>query len=556
VVVYALTLAASAELGQAESFVPADVIRVTLSGDRTVIQLGTHRALVEGHAVLQASGPSLPLGQVVVHADRLESTAQGQEATVSAKGAKLLYGPALVAGADLWLDVGKGEFRLDQARGYMVLPRPPTAICPGTPTAYFAGRRVAKTGSVSYVLGASMTLCDRDDPHYQIRARRIKFDEGTGEIIMDHAKLRLYGLDIPLVPWVKYGVGPSGQRRGIATSTPGYSSREGWYLPVARRFTGLDEPWTVATSLHITARKGIIGTVWAERTVDDGVWSLRASRKEWVTDKLEDRLGLSRLPEVGYERALTPTGHDGRLILDLTAGNYKEDLETQHRGQPPRPQICEQRVMGSLEYVAHSAQFEARRGNWYGATGRLGAYSSGDRYADLEVFAGIGGRLGDCAKSHLTVRHHFTGGETPFLFDDVDMKTELDPGLSLQLNEKWGINGWGRFDLHKEDLRDYEISLRRRLHCLSWDLYYRAVGNNVGMRVNLNGLTGDTEPFVAKSAFQAQMEEEGLSVRPATLEQLEQHWRAAKTRAPPATAAVTPKLAPASPAGAAPTVQP
>lgn len=555
-VVYALTLAASMELADAEPFVPADAIRVTLSGDRTVIHLGDYSARVEGHAVLRAFGPSLPLGQIVVHADRLESKAQGnRETTVSATGAKLLYGPALVAGEELWLDTASGQFRLDRGRGYMALPRPADALCPGTPTAYFTGRQVAKKGPVSYILNGTLTLCDREDPHYAIRAQRIKFDERTGDVIVDHAKLHLYGLDIPLVPWVRYGIGPGGRRKGIVASTPGYSSREGVYVPFTHRFSGLQDPWTVATSFRVTVRQGIIGSLWADRPTDGGVLSMRVSRKEWVTDKLEERLGLWRLPEVSYERALVPAGRDGSLTLSLSAGSYREDLETQHRGQPPRPRVCQQRVMGSLQYVAHSAQFQAERGNWYGATGRLGAYSTGDRYQDLEVFAGAGGRLADCAKGYLTLRHHFVGGQTPFLFDDVDMRTELDPGLDLQLTSKWGIHGWGRLDLNNEDLRDYEVSLRRRMHCLSWDLYYRAVGNNVGVRVNLNGLTGDTEPFVAKSAFQAQMEQEGLSVRPATLQQLQDHPRPGASRAPPA-AAVTQELAPASVTGATPTVQP
>lgn len=555
-VVYALTLAASVKLADAGPFVPADAIRVTLSGDRIVVHVGDYSTLVEGDAVLNATGPSLPLGQVVVHADRVGSTAQGSRATVSATGAKLLYGPALLAGDRLWLDAASGEFRLDDARGYMVLAPAPTTMTPGNPTAYFQGRRVAKTGSVAYILNGRMTLCDREEPHHEIIARRIKFDERTGDIIVDHAKLRLYGLTIPLVPWVKYGVGPGGPGRGIGASTPGYSSREGLYLPLDRKLGGLDDPWRAGTALRVTARQGVVGSLWADRTVGAGTLSARLSRKEWVADDLEDRLGLYRLPEINYQRPLTALESDGRFDLTLSLGSYKEDLETQHEGEPVRPRVYEQRALASLGYVAHSARYRARRGDWYGATGRLSAYSTGDRYRELELFAGLGGRLADFARGHATLRHHFASGQTPFLFDDVDIKTELDSGLNVRLDEKWCVSGWGRYDLDEDRLRDYEVSLRRRMHCLTWDVYYQAIGDRVGVRVNLNGLTGDTEPFQAKSAFQAQMEQEGLTVRPATLQQLRGHPRPGATRAPPATAPSTMESATAAPIAAAPTVQP
>jgi hypothetical protein len=555
-VVYALTLAASMELADAGPFVPADTIHVTLAGDRTVIHLGDYSALVEGHAVLNASGPSLPLGQVVVHADRVESQAHGTKAIVAATGAKLLYGPALLAGDRLWLDAASGEFSLDNARGYMVMSPAPTTTDPGTPTAYFHGRKIAKTGPVSYIANGSMTLCDRDDPHYRITARRIKFDDRTGEVVVDRAKLHLYGLSIPVVPWAKYGVGPSGPERGIGTSTPGYSSREGLYLPLDKRFSGIDNPWDVATAMRVTVRQGVVGSLWAERTEGAGQWAMRLSRKEWVPDKIEDRLELNRLPEVSYERALTPKSGANSVNLTLSAGSFKENLATRHVGEPPRPEVYEQRALAAVAFVAHSASYRMRRGNWYGATGRVSAYSTGDRYQDLELFTGAGGRISDGARGYLTLRHHLIGGETPFLFDDVDMKTEVESGLNLRLTDKWGFAGWGRFDTHDEDLRDYEVSLRRRMHCLTWDVYYHAVGDRIGVRVNLNGLTGDTDPFVAKSKFQAEMEQEGLSVRPATLEQLQAHPRPGTTRAPPADAPVTQESASAATATPAPTVQP
>jgi hypothetical protein len=90
--------------------------------------------------------------------------------------------------------------------------------------------------------------------------------------------------------------------------------------------------------------------------------------------------------------------------------------------------------------------------------------------------------------------HHFLGGETPFQFDAVDLQTELRPALKARLTETWRLSASGRWDLDTRRLRDYYLELGKRMHCLTWSVFYRFIGGSVGLRLDLNGLTGDTDP--------------------------------------------------------------
>jgi len=121
-------------------------------------------------------------------------------------------------------------------------------------------------------------------------------------------------------------------------------------------------------------------------------------------------------------------------------------------------------------------------------------YDDGDQFSDIKVEAGAGGRLAENVKGSLTLTHHFLGGQSPFEFDDVDIKTEAYGTLKLACGDWWGLSGDARYDLDASSLRDYSLWLSRRTQYLTWSLGYDFSSKNVGVRVDINGLTGDTLP--------------------------------------------------------------
>jgi hypothetical protein len=492
-------------------------VHISVEGDWSRYTMDGQKATVRGDARIKVTSPQMGEQSAELRAEELQADFV-QHRFSADKGGRILAGPALIAGDKFTYDGARGELLMDRAQGYVALaPSPENPNQPG-PTAYFSGRRVVQTGRMAYLYGGRFTTCDRDDPHYYIGAKRIKYDTTDGKLTVNNAKLHLYGLSIPIAPWASTGLGGTTRQGGLPFGTPGYSSREGLYVPLSHSFSGPQADWALQADLMATRRLGVTGTAYAERKTDD--WELKAqvTRKEAVTDRLEDRLGVSRYPEISYTRHVTPPG-DGQAALsfNLSLGDYEEDLETPDKDTPPRPRVKEQRVLGAFTYVGNATQFQARRGDWYGLAGRLSHYSSGDTYGDLEAFLGAGFNLGWRVQAHATLRHHFISGETPFLFDDVDIKTELTGGATFGISDKWSFSGWGRYDLDKHDVRDYELSADLRQHCLTWGIYYRAVGDRVGLRVNLNGLTGGTRGFEAKSSLQAKMESEGLFIKPIAL---------------------------------------
>ena len=85
------------------------------------------------------------------------------------------------------------------------------------------------------------------------------------------------------------------------------------------------------------------------------------------------------------------------------------------------------------------------------------------------------------------------------MFDKVNIETELQPTLEARLSRRWATGARGWLDLDESKLRDYRLRLSRRSHCLTWSLEYGFVGERIGLRVDINGLTGNTAPHAQES---------------------------------------------------------
>lgn len=485
-----LALSAPGRAGPLTTGAPGDLpVRVEIAGDSIRYSVDRRRATLAGNVQVYVWAPGYMDSAIVVLADRV--TLEGSTITAP-DGARLTLGPALLRGEDLWFDAATQQFRLARPTGTLSLAYPGADPQAPIATVYFSGAEISRVGPAARVSRAHLTTCDRDKPHYDLSCREVTYDPVTGRLAVRNVALRLYGMTIPLAPSAKVRLGGPAREPGLAPPTPGYSSSEGLYLQHSLRLTDEDDVWNAATALRLSRRQGVTGVAWAAR--EAGPWDvdLRVGRREEVADNVSDRLALSRTPEVTFRYHLFERD-DPRAALDfsLSLGDFREDLLSRRdRDDPPRPRVHERRALGALSYVANASQQRLRTGDWYGATGRMSTYSSDDTFGDLELFAGVGGRLAGTLTGHATVRHHLTRGATPFLFDDVDIKTELQAGLSWALTDRWGLDGWGRYDLEGADMMDYQVGFSYRAHCLTWGLYYRNLGSRIGLRVDLNGLTG------------------------------------------------------------------
>jgi hypothetical protein len=121
---------------------------------------------------------------------------------------------------------------------------------------------------------------------------------------------------------------------------------------------------------------------------------------------------------------------------------------------------------------------------------RQSFYDTGDAYTVLGFGARQDWRLGPHWATSLRAFLHRTLGETPFSFDRVEIRAELQPGFAYRAGGT--TYSWlGRMDLDRRQLYDQEFAIARVFHCLEPRLSYRTRHRQIGLDVRVVGLQFD-----------------------------------------------------------------
>jgi hypothetical protein len=495
-------------------------VRITVDGERLTYGLSEGGwARLSGDVRVHVSSPELAAGELELHCGEVEVDLL--RGCLRAPGeVKLQAGPGLMAGQGLTMNARTQEFAMGSMSA--CVGQDNGRLRPGEPwpIIYASGQQVNRRGSVLIALRGKVTTCDRDHPHWSVGARKLIYNVNSGLLQMEHVDLHVLGVRIPVLPWAKLDLGPQKRRWGVNwNTTPGYESREGVFVPYSWRLTNLESPWDAGAYFHITAEQGLTGTVKAARSWGATDFDLRATRKEWMPDDITDQLELYRLPELSVTRYLCERDNCNReMRVDLRLGRYRETLvavgEDGGHADRLRKRVSGSRAGLAATYTVGAPDLLRHEGGWYGVSGRWAEYSTDEHYGDLELFAGGGAQLSPGFSAYGTLHHHLVTGSSPFLFDDVDIRTELAAGADWQIDRLWRLRGTARVDLDRGTTRDYELGLSRRFHCLTWGFTYRGIGNQLRLGVDLTGFSGDTRPYRAQSSLQRRLETEGLQLQP------------------------------------------
>lgn len=498
---------------------------VTISGDRVQYRDEMKAAEIVGNVRIYLEIEGELDQRAIIRADR--AAANLQSGQIEAQNGITVGTPqGVVTGEYLRFNARSGEFSLKDARSVV-------NVNPGAPQAemvhgYLFGEEIAREKQLVYIIQGAITTCNRAHPHYVLRAKRIEYYPDQQRFKVKGASISLYGVKIPLVPSFSFSVSEKERETPGILPVPGYSSEDKLYLPYRFRFSSSDSPWRSDLSLRLTQGRGI--RLLSANKYTKGRWQAAGylSQTEDFYDDLGNYLTLDRRPELTFTKFAASPDQDEGWRGSVSLANIVEDRGRDTRANstprvaqvlnlrrgdqrgwrtPPTgqgfiasgPKIREQYAALTFRYDRHTDQRRRKQGQWYGLSARQAFYSTGDNYRDLAFTAGAGGPLAPDLTGSLTLTHHITGGRTPFLSDTVNIKTELQPTLAAQLSRRWAIQGMGRYDANDGKLRDYELELRRRAHCLTWGLYYHFVGERIGIRVDINGLTGDTAPPARRS---------------------------------------------------------
>jgi lipopolysaccharide export system protein LptA len=393
------------------------------------------------------------------------------------------------------------------------------------------------------ITDASITTCDRPRPHYRLTARTVTVTPND-RIVARHVGVWFFGLRLFVVPSVSMMIGGA---RGEGGNSPlprlGSNSRDGFFI--GKVLPLIDDPHLyVDFDGLLSVRRGLTGGFDAAAPAGPALQLIGAVKYgEIAPNQRTQFLEVDRLPEVGVlwvspppspraRRRRSPRARTGRITTPIASPNEGAAVP------PPEPGFRPLRAVG--EDVEHQPGLlrPPEAGRWFlraqatvgylhqregGATvgeaaslshGRLDlratAARSGLRIAGLslpvlQLFArhslyddghsynvfGVGARqewrIGDHWSTGLRAFLHQTSGQSAFLFDQVEIRNELQPALSYTAGGT--TLGWvGRMDVDRSQLFDQEYSIARVFDCLEPRLSYHTRRRQINLEVRIVGL--------------------------------------------------------------------
>lgn len=448
---------------------------------------GTQVVRTEAPTVIRGEISGNPMARVLIKTGEAEADLLGGRIQAGPEVQFIAPG-AYLTGGRLSLELSPRRLELDQAEAVVDLAppgRPPVL-------ATLHGEKMGGNDHLLWVDRGYLAPSTDPKPDVFVSARRIAFDRNTGKLKGYFGTLHFYGVKIPMLPVMrKRLVYPRGVPELDDRIIPvlRYSSRDGFNIPYWWDFSAERSATQTTLGFTVTQKRGITFLTESRRETPSFTLAASASRMEDVRDKLRGHLVYDRLPELQMEKFQHHREQDTGWRASVLAGNY---LERDSDPDGP-PQVHRQRLLLGAGYEWGTDQYFHHAGRWAKLWATQSFYSEGEHYTDAAVLAGAGGRLAPTLTGALSLVHHFTGGQTPFQFDEADLKSEARPRLDWQVTRDWRFQADGRVDLADGRLRDYHLALGKRMHLLTWTLTYQFIGAVVGVRVDINGVTGGTQ---------------------------------------------------------------
>ncbi len=344
-----------------------------------------------------------------------------------------------------------------------------------------------REGDVVYITNGRFTTCSKPHPHYAIKADRFRWDTETREVVAYGGSLRVYGLEIPMLPEIPYSFSDEEGNMPSLMPFPTYSGRDGLRLgwsfivgnPMDYPRSRIRVRWRQLRPLHVFSR-----TLF--HAGENRKFRVNLALREDVRQDIDHVVPIDRYPEFGFED--TRQFGDCLLETDISAGHYRQ------HDDDDLPEVREDRVRVETRLSGNSEGYLEPGETWWWLEGSESLYGDGSHYATLGGGVGAATRLTDWAAGNLELRRWVTDGESPFAWDDVDVKTELNSHLQFTLTDSWRVRVNGRYDLDGGILRAWEAQLRRREHCLTWTVSYSDIDNDFLIGAEINGLFGNDEP--------------------------------------------------------------
>lgn len=380
---------------------------------------------------------------------------------------------------------------------------------------------LANTGVLTNV---SFTTCDSAHPDYLITAREIRLTPDQ-HLRAKHVGIYLGNYHLLSLPRLSMNIGPN-QGPQTIFPRPGYSNNDGFFISANYPMITSDKT-DVNLLLRPTTRSGIQGGVtggYAIRgsarvaapyvpetdialrhqsilipLIENGACTFPEAQPQHPVfaafgaalyhqrayNVNEPNLRVTRLPEVGI-RYVSPRECVGSSAVPIIGVQADGRLSWGRFEETPSSIGFEDRLDArgiASTTLKNFGPYTALRGS---GLARYSSYSTGEAYKVLGGALDIsriypGGSFGS-----IRLIGYLTSGTTPFQFDSIDIRNELE-GVGRYV---LGRNTYGlllRYDLDDNSLRDWEIYYARRLHCLEPSINWRHRFRQISLNVRVLG---------------------------------------------------------------------
>ncbi len=347
---------------------------------------------------------------------------------------------------------------------------------------------------------ASFTTCPYPAPHFAIQAERITFTESStpragelptgGHVELHHGSVWFHGKRRFTLPDYTFAVGDLQQQRAALFPTAGSGSGDGPYVSWLHHFGTLGARDSAELNLRFTQRRGIRGFFEADRTIPSGDLYFDYMRRQSLGD-LEPATNqiigstaavlVNREPEFGARLRSRPLNNEYTLTGDFAVGQYSEmnseatKVLASARIGPP----CSAVINSKPHVVQPHLALD------YAVGGHEAVYST-NQSITVSFLRGTADYAWN-RQDHFALSYIDRGswGNTPFLWDRVDMPQELRGDLYWKVNPAWRLRVVERYDLEDDRTHDLLISATRTAHCLDYTIGWRKQNGDFFIAVNL-----------------------------------------------------------------------
>jgi len=371
---------------------------------------------------------------------------------------------------------------------------------------------------------ASFTTCELENPHYHVSARTIHLTE-NGDIAAEHVGIYFGSKRLLTLPKLRTKL--QGSRDQSYIPRPGYSSRDGLFINLAYAIaqnsrTDLNlivRPTTkhgleagLAGGYAISGSGAGINLYSQETDLDIRNRMMPASKilrgfedntdetsphrvfaffgglmlNERVFDVNYPSLTATRLPEIGLRLTnpgFHPTEIDPKqtipISIDLrTSWGRFDDSVTDHYVN----RIDARGVIG-IRLTPKQSDTSLR----LLLMGRHSHYEGSYNYGVVGGAFEIAHSFGKGCFASTRIIDQKISGTTPFEFDNVDVRRELQNTLRIEK----GLSTWAgivRYDLDDKRIRDWELAYARRIHCIEPGIVWRNRFSEISFVLRIPGL--------------------------------------------------------------------